>query len=283
MKLDLMHLNRIIGTLEILSDARLLKASRTADGLTLWLTAEIHFPHDNRPNVLNGYANALRVTLFQDGVEVGVGDDPLYHWGQGDTRFEVGVRLTTSTLAAIERRRNARGLAIRAHVQVQSGVVLNHNDTSGMLTRPVIRSGDFDLEFDRDHWVSLIRSTGWGENIIAEVALPPTPAPPWDAIWQSLRIARDALDRGGPVAWKACVTECREALEAWRSIESIDTGPAGAAPRTLTRAQRFDVLREGLHRFAHEAVHSRAGDTTRSEAVMVLASLAGLLGDRSNR
>jgi hypothetical protein len=283
MKLDLFHLNRTIGTLTVFSDPRQLKAERTVDGLVLQVRGEVHFHFDESPRALNGYATGMRLTLYQDGVEVGVGDDPGFHWGQGDHQFSVGIRLTAKALAAVERRRGTGPLMLRAGVQVQSGVILMHEGMAGLVSRPVVCEGTFDLEFDRDRWVDLIRTTGWGDNIIVEVALPPTPEPPWDAVWTALRSAREALDRGGPVAWKACITECRTVLETWMAIEPLDTGPGDLAPRMLTRAQRFDVIRQSVHRYAHEAVHSASAATTRSEASMVLAAVAGLLGERSNR
>jgi len=278
MKLDLRSANLIVGTVVLSSDARRLQATRTADGLALRLHAEVTFPFvEGGPS---GYLTDLRVTLFHGNVEVGIGADPGFHWGQGERSFEVAVRLSAPVLAAIERARNGGRIAFRAHLDGKSGLV-EHDGVTGRLTMPTVVSGDQELEFERDRWIDLLRATGWGENILIELALPPQPEPPWDEIWKAIRLAREALDRGGPPGWKACVAECRRALEKWRDLEQPDTG--GTGPVTgFSRQQRFDVVRQSIHRYTHDAVHSDADQSTRAEAVMVLSAVAGLLGVRSS-
>jgi hypothetical protein len=280
MKLDIRHTTRTIGSLRVFSDARQLRATRIADGLTLLLPAEANFPYGNAHEPC-GYLTDVHATLFHNGIEVGVGVNSGFHWGQGDFAFSIPIRLTAAVIAVIERVRSGGSLALRLQVTAKSGLVRRDTDT-GVLTMPTMLSGNFDVEFERDRWVDLLRSTGWGENVVLEVALPPQPEAPWDGVWCAVRLAREALDRGGPSGWKACIAECRNALEKWRDIEPLDTG-GETAPSDFTRQQRSDVVRQSIHRYTHDAVHSSADRTTRAEAVMVLGTVAGLLGARSSR
>lgn len=276
-KIDLKDASQNIGTLIFSTDARQLQAARTAGGMIVWFPAEATFPFLAKGSP-NPYLTDVRLIVFQGGIEIGIGADPGFHWGQGSRPFAVGVRLTAPVLAAVERVRNGGRVAFRLHVDAKCGLVVDDGG-SGIVNRPTIVTADVDIELDRDRWVDILHSTGWGENIVCEVALPPRPEPPWDEVWKAVRSARDALDRGGPSGWKACITEARTALEKWRTIEPLDTG-ANVGSSQLTRQQRFDVLRQSVHRFTHDAVHSDAERSTRAEAVMILGAVAGLLGAR---
>jgi len=133
---------------------------------------------------------------------------------------------------------------------------------------------------DRDDWVDLLRQGGWGDSVLLEVPLPSQPEPAWDEVWKAVRLAREALDRGGPTGWKACVLECRHALDKWGKLQGV-ANTNGTKPRELTRVQRFDRIREAVHGYANDPIHSSADETTRAEAVMVFGALIGLLGVRS--
>lgn len=281
MKIDLKCAAKILGTLEFSSDSRELTVTRTAEGLAFCFPAEANFPSfDEREPC--GYLTDVRLTVFQYGVQVGAGADPGFHWGVGERKFKVSVAISAGVLAFIEEARNGRSLAFKFHVDAKTGVV-QKGSSPGLLSMPNIISADIDVEFDRDRWIDLLRTTGWGESIITEISLPTAPTePPWNEVWKTLRLARDALDRGGPAGWKACISECRGALEKWRDIEPLDTGGQVAA-NSLTRVQRFDVIRQSIHRYAHDPVHSDADLTTRAEAVMILGAVAGLLGTRMSR
>ena len=101
----------------------------------------------------------------------------------------------------------------------------------------------------------------------------------------ALRAARDALNKGGTTGWKSVIAECRTALEIWRTIEAPDLGPGQPDPTQADRTartwgQRVDQLRWHLHHLTHDAVHGHADECTRDDAVLVLATLAGLLAMR---
>ncbi len=275
-KKDLIVANRIIGSLTVSSDARELTATRTVDGLALQIPGQIDFG----PRRPLGYVTEIHLTVFQEGVEVGSGREPGFHWGEGYRSFAVVVHLSARAIGAIERVRNGGPLRFRFKIGGKTGVVTNasHTIEEAVCSVPLLFEHDIDVEYSRDRWIDLLRSTMWGDNFVTEVSLPVQADPPWDEVWRALKLAREALDRGGPTGWKACISECRSALEKWRDIEPLDTGTGAAS--NLTRKQRLDVTRQAIHRYAHDSVHSLADTTTRAEAVMVLGTVSGLLGIR---
>ncbi len=273
--INLVYIDRTIGSVALVPDVRELTASRSADGIVLHFPAVCRFDGDPSHEPQR-YLCDLCLTATFDGIEVGHGSNFEFLWGYGQHDRSIRVELTARSLVMIERQRNGGAAMFRLELVGKTGVVdINHEPR--VLSMPNKVSGVQSIEIDRDRWIGLLRSTGWGNSVVTEIAIPHSAEPPWDGVLKSLQSARDALDMGGQLGWKACVTECRHVLEQWEKIAPLNIDPQ-AKPRDLARAQRLDAVRQSLYRYACDSVHSSRDLTSRSEAVMVLGTVAGLLG-----
>jgi hypothetical protein len=186
----------------------------------------------------------------------------------------------------IERIRSGGTAKFNFHVRGELSRLLPAPDGRRFRSEPQRVFGSVEVSYEKEIWVQMLNTTGFGENVVVEIPLPPAPNPDWEPIWKAIATARDALKAGGDTAWKSAVVECRHALETWHDMEKEDHGLGWKAPsmqdrKARTRKQRLDSLRWHLYQCAHEAAHTPADQWTRDDAVLILAALSGLLAIRN--
>jgi len=273
----------IVGQVDFLRPPAL-TGYRTWDGLAFTLPTRVSIdgPKDDSMATL---AN-LGATVVFKGVEVGVAHDAGLYASPEDREGSLVLRLRADIVRAIDRARNGLPLEfdldIFGHLQVLHRTGLQRpSDQRRGPHHPKVR-----VNYDAHAWTNLLMSTGLGDNVVVEIALPPKPGGPWDSIWDGLQRAREHLLRGGEGAWKGAIMEARQALDEWRQHEAPDQGPGWTRPptpdlETRTREQRYDNLRWHLLQCAHDAAHSGSHTWRREDAVAVVATLASLLAIRN--
>ena len=142
------------------------------------------------------------------------------------------------------------------------------------------------LAFPKDAWVAALNGAGLRKNVLIEIPLPHSRSDPWDAVWQATDEARRHFEQGGTTGWNGCATAVRKALDAWQQIsgEKVEWDSAKPSRETLkaqSKTDRFNGLRWQLLQCAHLAPHSPDNEWTRDDAVLMLATLSGLLAIRN--
>lgn len=309
-KTNLQYKECIVGAIT-LPHVTKLQATKAIDGLMLRIPAEIEIRKHDR---IAGHpmVSGVRAAVSCFGEHVGRMEDARSFIPGANWDLDWVLRLSPPVIRELERRRNGNALTFTIDVEAQSCAVRHvaifdkksdeRDDLVERFTprtengRPAIcpvqgeplqsRTGTLEFTCNPQVWSDMLTATGFGENVFVEIPLPQNPGPPWDEVWRALRNARDQLNRGGHNAWKGIINECRTALEKWRDIEEPDLGPGLPQPNQQDRAnrswdQRLDQLRWHLHHLTHVGVHGHADDYDRQEAVLVLATLAGLLAVRN--
>ena len=136
-----------------------------------------------------------------------------------------------------------------------------------------------------DDWTAILRTVGLSANVLIEIPLPASRPSPWDGVWKAVDDARKCLEAGGTTGWQGSVTAARHALQLWQGVEAEKHGAGWKSPtpterESRTSQERIDNLRWHLLQVAHEGPHSLSEEWSRDEAVLVLATLAALLGVR---
>jgi len=138
------------------------------------------------------------------------------------------------------------------------------------------------LSFPKDAWVAALNNAGLRQAILLEIPLPPNRSEPWAVVWQAVDEARRYFDQGGTTGWNGCVMATRKALDAWQKIEGekAEWSPDKPSRETLeaqSKGEQFKGLRWQLLQCAHLAPHSPDTEWTRDDAILMLATLSGLL------
>jgi len=118
--------------------------------------------------------------------------------------------------------------------------------------------------------------------VLVEIPFAFDPPSGWEPVWHALLDARNSFDTGGSTGWKNCIASARHALEEWQKIEKEDSGPGWQRPsqadlQSRSKSQRIDNIRWHLMQVAHFAVHSKADEWTRDDALLVLSTLSALI------
>jgi hypothetical protein len=269
--------------------ARSLQALRTLDGLVLTIPGEIEL-HNNdqvvgKPLVLN-----VRAAVSSFGEQVGIAEERGLHAAECKRSISLALPLAAQVLRELERRRNGGDLTLLLELEIRLCVLRSAPFVENgrqvfkpVQGEPVVDYSALTVTLEARAWANMLNATGFGENVFVEIPIPPCPGPPWDEVWRALRNARDMLNRGGTTAWKGVISECRTAMEKWRHIEA-DLPPTTDdrdQRNARTWRQRLDHLRWHLHHLASDGVHGHADEYERKDAVLVLATLAGLLAVRN--
>ena len=143
------------------------------------------------------------------------------------------------------------------------------------------------IKYSRETWTKTLRKMNVLDTVVVEIPFPSDPPSDWDQIFECLREARDAFDKGGSSGWKGCATGVRVALEKWskKEKESPSPGPGWAVPdpkllHSRTKRERTDAVRWHVYQLAHYLVHNQAAECDREDAALVLAVLSALLAVR---
>jgi hypothetical protein len=262
--------------------AQALSAKKTSDGLALTIPVDIEVTEAPPFQITN-----IRAIVYQRGIEVGIAHDFNIYTAGSRRGAELVARLPAHVIRLIERVRAGGPAALELQFFCEvSRLVPQDGSPLVMGTAPQQASYRVHVVYPREAWVKMLNETGLGENIVVEIPLPPSPSPEWEPIWKAVTTARDSLKLGGDTAWKAALVECRHALEQWQKLEKEDHGPGWKAPTpaersSRTRQQRLDNIRWDLLQCVHEAAHTPADKWTRDDAILVLATLTGLLAIRN--
>jgi len=278
---------------------RQLHARPAIDGVVLALDSEVNLQAHEKVVGLPA-VTTVRVRVSAFGKEIGVVDDLRIYRALGSTQLSLDLHLPVSVVRDLEYRRQGQAILLQVQVDAYFNVlretpIYRRSFDPDILEvamdagQPVVRTvqgeplfarGQVTITIDALPWANMLKEAGLGENVFVEIPLPPSPPPPWDEVWMALKTARDAFNVGGATAWKAVITECRTALEKWRAFEALDLGQPGQDRKDRTWDQRADHLRLDLQYLTHDVVHGHAGECTREDAALVLATLAGLLAVR---
>lgn len=189
---------------------------------------------------------------------------------------------TFADLALVERARDGRPPALSINLKGEYCFLL-----PGLSPDYSVRSepqrlysshGQVEVSYPREVWVEMLRRLGVAENVLVEIPLPGRSANPrWDEVWEALVGARQAFEQGGASGWQSCVVRVRQALELWRKIEGVQTGPPVASQRS--KRERLNNLRLALYENTHNFIHPQ-DEASRDDALLMLATLSVLLAER---
>lgn len=260
-----------------------LRARRIFDGLAFTIPMVASLDEDPKPFQVS----QIRATVLFQGIDLGVAFDFKVHDSRRSNDGSLELRLPTHAIRHIERVRAGGNVTFELHLHCELSRLVPQKEGPFVL-QTELQPNDFKgtVTYPKELWVNLLNETGFGENVVVEIPLPPNPGPSWQPIWKALATARDGLKYGGDTAWKAAIVECRHALELWQKLEREDHGPGWSSPSSTdraarTRQQRLDNLRWDLLQCAHEAAHTPADKWTRDDAVLILATLSSLLAIRN--
>lgn len=225
-------------------------------------------------------------------IRLGVAIDPLSHvidtdyifpLGQKHTmiRSNVGLLLSLASLEAIER---IRAFQAPEFTLLLHGTAMVHENATGHDHICCLQVGSgMPIQFhaDRDIWVQHVRNVSPVGSVLVEIPLPVTRGEPWNRVWKALDNASRNLAQGGEMGCKNCVIEVRQALDAWRSIESFEAGGPQARKKQDKR-QRLHDAASALFHYCSLSVHGdeHQTDWTRADAVLALSTLCALLSAR---
>lgn len=286
-----------VGEVAFIQDPPQLEVLRTAAGFNLTIPANItlELADSSQPCPLLSNLHGVISSAVTSGAqrELGIIRDYRLYMG-ASLKWSGDAHLTwsgsVSALLLFEKLRETRlpRLSIDLHGEV-CWLLPNSKgrnvDRGRTRTEPRLLSGSVDITYPTEVWVKMLRRLEIAENILVEIPLPSSPPAPWDKVWNPLREARDAFERGGTTGWKGCVSAVRLALEKWKDIEEEDMGLGWQSPplknrEARSKRERLDNLRWHLLQCAHLAPHSGADDWSRDDALLALATLSALLAVR---
>jgi hypothetical protein len=236
--------------------------------------------------------SSIAAARQQTAIRLGVAVDPLSHvidtdyvfpHGQKHTMIRSNVRLPLS-LASLEAIERIRAFQAPEFTLLLHGTAMVHENATGLDHICCLQVGsDMPIQFyaDRDIWVQHVRNVSPVGSVLVEIPLAVTRAEPWNRVWKALDNAASNLAQGGEMGCKNCVIEVRQALDAWRSIESFEAA-ASQARRKLDKRQRLHDAASALFHYCSLSVHGdeHQTDWTRADAVLALSTLCALLSAR---
>lgn len=280
-----------IGTITFNPSPDQLMAQRTAAGFELefpiTVALELKTTSDPQPLVTDLAARITAINDRQNGLFLGRARQDGWFTGAIPSSNAPTALVWAAPLAALgahEKFRDGQSPRFRIGVLGQLSFLLPSSGRR-VRTEPKQVYGEVDITYPADVWIKAVRDVGVSEAILLEVPLPSSPPKPWDAVWKSVAEAATAFERGGETGWKGCISAVRLALDRWREIEVEDMGPGWNRPngeelRKRTTKQRLDNVRWHLREYSHLAPHGAAEEFTRDDALLMLSSVAALLGVR---
>jgi hypothetical protein len=263
--------------------------SRTASGFRFSIPASIKLRSNTGEAPLPMVTNLRAVISInkdpQTEIQVGIAEDLTWYLGGGNSQANLIWADVMPALAYIEQCRDGQRPQLKLELRAEGCWLLQHQSQMRIRTAPQFIGGKVTLTYPKEVWVKMLRDIKFSENVLLEIPLPSTPPTQWDKVWSAFLEARSALEQGGALGWKSCVSAIRLALEEWRSFEKEEMGPGGTTPtandlKSRNKQQRYDNLRWHLIQSAHLGPHSSAEDWSRDDATFLLATLSALLAVR---
>lgn len=269
-----------------------LQAERTADGFRLQLPITISFKRvpKGAPMPLLGNFRGI-IYSVEDSIHVGEIRMDEWHKGGFYTRPEHSREYESQNymlwsgslaqLAVYEKIRDGRQPKFDIRFIGELCFLLpNVHQDHLVRTEPdqfYNRQGNLRVSYPKEAWVEMLRGLGIAENVLVEIPLPGHVSSDWDEVLRSLVEARKHFEQGGTTGWSSCILAVRQALEKWRDIEGVQTGPADHTKRT--KRERLNNLRQALHQCTHIWVH-KDDEASRDDAILMLSTLSALLAER---
>lgn len=201
---------------------------------------------------------------------------------QSVIRGRLQLSLTLAALEAIERLRAGTSpeFTIALHA---SAFVLNKQ--TGLYDACRLQAGQLggiQVHADRDIWQSQVRNVSPIGSVLVEIPLAANRAAPWDRVWARIDAAAANLAQGGESGSKNCVSEIRQALDAWRKIDGFEAGVSPAGKQKGKRERLHDTA-NALYHYCSLSVHAdeHQTDWTRADAILALSTLCALLSARN--
>lgn len=280
----------VVGHINFNVEPNYLSASRTAAGFSLSIPAQLSLnlvgKDEPRPMVSNLWC--LLFASDASGASVEVGRAQYDSWvsvGWSDSpgkSVPSDIRMiwrgTFAELAVFEKLREGRPPQLQIQLWGELCYLLPSEHPRHQLRTPPQRiHGNVTVSYPKEIWVQKLRSLGILENVLVEIPLPKSPPAPWDEVWKNLVASRNHFEQGGTTGWSGCILSVRQALEKWRDIEGVNTGPAD--PTKRSKKERLDNLRLALHQCTHVWIH-KDEESSRDDALLMLSTLSALLAER---
>jgi hypothetical protein len=239
------------------------------------ITGEIGFVTKHSPLVL-GVAVDPRCHVIHTGYQFPI--------GLAESKINGYLRLPLS-LAALEVMERLREGDQPKFTVILHGSVFVRDEESKLYDAcrlQVDGSSDFPVQLmlDRDNWIQQMRNVAPMGSVLVEIPLAVTREPPWDRAWARLDAASANLVQGGENGCKTCVSEIRQALEAWRNIDMFGRA---SADKEKDKQQRLHDIANALFHYCSLSVHAdeHQSDWSRADAILALATLSTLLSVRN--
>jgi hypothetical protein len=276
-----------IGSITFNEPEETLAEGRTASGFRLRLPTTVNL---NRPanSNLEVLLQDVRVVFRASGLEFGVARCDNLQTPMGrDTPIFFSWDWALSVLGLYEKLRSGKPPRFNAllhgnlHYKVPG---TNFRDECPSVPYPFNSNGE--IKYSRDTWTGTLRKLNILDSVLVEIPFPSDPPSDWDEMFESLRDAREALDKGGSSGWKGCAMAVRSAFEKWSKKEKENQGPGWPSQIDIkefhqrTKEQRADAIRWHVYQLAHYFAHNNARECNREDATLVLAVLSALLDVR---
>lgn len=265
--------------------------SKTADGAMLRLGYVMHLVPSVHVSIscITGEV-AFRGKQPPD-LQLGIAFDPHCYVVDTDHEFQHGVRQLLVrgqlqlplTLAALEAAERFRDGAPPEFVITLHASVFVENKEAGRFDAcrlDLAPSGPLQFQAHRDTWQNQIRNVSPMGSVLPEIPLAVTRQAPWDRVWARLDAASANLAQGGENGYKNCVSEIRQALDAWRKLDGFEAG--SQAGKQKDKRQRLHDTANALYHYCSLSVHAdeHQANWARADAVLALSTLCALLSAR---
>jgi hypothetical protein len=282
--------DRIIGSINFDTYSTHLSARRTAAGFVITLPAALTLRlvgrNEPRP-VVSNLRGTVSATTGTPGVTLEAGrlrGEGTYNgsWSEepgGESKREIPIlwQGTFEELAVYEKLREGKVPQLHVNLEGELSYLLDIHPLHQVRSAPQEFYGHVTVTYHKELWVERLRAIGVLDNVLVEVPLPSSPPAPWDEVWQNLVSARTHFEQGGSTGWSSCILAVRQALEKWRDIEGVNTGPTD--PTKRNKAERLNNLRQALHQCTHVWIH-KDEESSRDDALLMLSTLSALLAER---
>lgn len=279
------------GTIDF--SGREISLGKMADGALFRLRYRIRLNSEVRVSISH-ITGEIGIAKYQlPALALGVAIDPqchVVHTGYKPLSTDPQLTLTGSlqlpvSLAALEAIERFRvGGPLEFTVVLQGCALVGNDETDSFeVCRLQVNGSSSEpvrIHADRDVWIQQLRQVSPMGSVLVDIPLASDRGPPWDKVWKQLENAAANLRLGGEMGWKNCVTEVRQALDAWKAIEGFKG--ASQADRKKDKRQRLHDAAASLLHYCSLSVHpdEHQEEWTRADAIMALSTLCALLSAR---
>lgn len=267
---------------------------RTAGGATLRLSYTMALSTDDLEVSISGITGEIDFRkehfLVPPPLPLGVAVDPQCYVVHTGYKFPSGPAQTTIngslhlplSLSALEEMERIRDGGQPELSIILHGCVFVRDRQTKLYDacRVEVQNSPIKLAINRDNWIQQICSVSPMGSVLVEIPLAVTREAPWDQVWARLDAASAHLAQGGENGCKTCVSEIRQALDAWKNIDKFKRPQADTEK---DKQQRLHDIANALFHYCSLSVHAdeHQSNWTRAEATLAVAALCALLSVRN--